>query len=177
MEVGEAIEGRRSIRRFQTRRVHKDLIGKILDSARWAPSSGNIQNWQFIVVEDKGKRLQLSEAAAGQSFVAIAPVDIVVCVDNSNMDIFYGKRGVEMYSFQNSAAAIQNMLLTAHSLGLGSCWVGAFEEEAVKRILKIPDEIIPVAIIAIGYPAEKPPAPTRRELKSMVFLEEWGKRA
>jgi nitroreductase len=175
MELGEAIENRRSIRRYQDRKVHKDLVGRILEAGMWAPSSGNIQNWQFILVERKEKRAQLAEAALGQSFVAQAPVSIVVCIDNSNMDIYYGKRGTDMYSFQNSAAAIQNMLLTAHSLGLGTCWVGAFDEHILKRALKIPDDIVPVAIITVGYAMEKPPVPLRRDLDTTVFIEEWGK--
>ncbi len=175
METREAIENRRSIRIFQPRKVHKDLIAKIIDSARWAPSSGNIQNWQFLIVEDKGRKLQISEAALGQTFIALSPVNIIVCVDNANMEMYYGKRGTDMYSYQNSAAAIQNMLLTAHSLGLGSCWVGAFDEDALKRILKIPDDIVPVAIISVGYPSEQPPTPSRRNLDVLIYSEEWGK--
>ncbi|RLG17549.1 nitroreductase family protein [Nanoarchaeota archaeon] len=176
MDIFKVIKGRRSIRRYVDRKVSRLDIVKILDAARWAPSAGNLQNWYFIVVRDKGKKLQLSEACLGQEFVALAPVVIVACADNRSIGMFYGERGERLYSIQNVAAAVQNMLLMAHSLGLGSCWVGAFDTEMVKNILRIPDNVEPQAVVTIGYPGEKPPAPKRKDLDRMVFLEEWGKR-
>lgn len=173
MDVMECIRERRSIRKFINRVVSNEKITQILDSGRWAPSAGNIQNWLFIIVRDKGRKLQLSEASFQQYWIMNADTIIVVCSDEERIRPYYGERG-ELYSIQGCAAAIENMLLTAHALGLGACWVGAFDENMVKRILKIGDGLSVQALIPIGYSGEEPPAPKRLELINSVFLEEYG---
>ncbi len=170
MDVFEAIYGRRSIRRFRSEPVPDSLIKKILDAARWAPSEGNVQPWRFVVVTDEGLRRELARAALMQSWVAEAPVDIVVFVDLEEEYMAYGERGVSLYCLQSSGAAIQNMLLAAHALGLGAVWVGAFDEEAVARILKAPKSLRPVAIVAIGWPAESPRPRPRKRIEEIAFL-------
>lgn len=176
MDIFEAIFQRRSIRRFIEKPVEEEKIARILDAARWAPSVGNLQEWQFIVVRNPGKKLQLSEACMGQYWIAQASAIIVVLTKNDKVVRTYGKKGEETYVKHDSGAAIQNMLLAAHSLGLGACWVGSFEESAVERILKIPTEIDVHAIIPIGYPSEKPKVPQRFGLEYFTFFEDYGNR-
>ncbi len=176
MDVFEAIFNRRSIRKFIDKPVEEDKVARVLDAARWAPSIGNLQEWQFIIVRDPGRKLQLAEAALGQYWIAQSSVIIVVLTKNDRVTRAYGKRGEELYVKQDAAAAIQNMLLAAHALGLGACWVSVFEEPAVERILKIPSQIDVHALIPIGYPAEKPIPPHRIGLEFMTFFEEYGKR-
>ena len=156
--------------------VEWDKIGTILDAGRLAPNSGNIQDYSFIVVQDEGNRKTIAEASLRQYWMSKAPVHIVICADLKKSERFYGIRGERLYSIQNCAAAIENMLLTAHSLGLGACWIGAFDENVVSRVLNIPDYARPQAIITIGYSDEKPKAPQRFPLTTVTFLEGYGNR-
>ena len=156
MEVAEAIKGRRSIRRYQTRDVEKWKILELIEAARWAPSAGNTQTWRFYIVKNERVKLALYRAALNQNVVKNAPLVIVVCFDMKEMYSYYGERGVRLYGIQDTAAAIQNMLLRAHDLGLGACWVGAFDEKAVASALGLKDNLRVVALITVGYPAEKP---------------------
>ncbi|RLI30265.1 MAG: nitroreductase family protein [Candidatus Hecatellales archaeon] len=173
MEVFEAIYGRRSIRSFRREPIPKEYLTKILDAARWAPSAGNVQPWEFIVVTDGKLKEALARAALNQYFTAEAPVAIVVCADLEKAYQSYGVRGETLYCLQDTAAAVQNMLLAAYALGLGSCWVGAFNEEAVSRILGIPEGYRPVAIVPLGFPAESPGPRPRRSLRSIVHMEKF----
>ena len=173
MEVFEAIFERRSVRKFTGEDVSKEDLERILEAGRWAPSAGNVQPWEVIVVRSRELKERLAEAALSQEFVSEAPVVIVVCVDLKRAARTYGERGRSLYCIQDSAAAIQNMLLAAHSLGLATCWVGAFYEEEVKDILGIPEGFRPVALIPLGYPAYKPPKPSRRKLSQIVHFEKF----
>lgn len=173
MDVFEAIFERRSVRKFTGRDVSNEDLKKILEAGRWAPSAGNVQPWEVIVVRGRELKERLAEAALSQEFVAEAPVVIVVCVDLKKASRAYGERGRSLYCIQDSAAAIQNMLLAAHSLGLATCWVGAFYEEEVKDILGIPEGFRPVALIPLGYPAYKPEKPSRRKLNQIVHFEKF----
>ncbi len=174
MDLFEAIFGRRSIRRFINRTVEEEKISKVLDAGRWAPSVGNLQEWRFIVVRNKEKKAKLSEAALGQYWMNRAHAIIVVLTNDRRVTRSYGARGAELYIKQDAAAAVQNILLAAHSLGLGACWVGSFDESIVRRILKIPDEISVHALIPLGYPAEKPNPPHRINLSHITFFNEYG---
>ncbi|MEM1539732.1 MAG: nitroreductase family protein, partial [Candidatus Bathyarchaeia archaeon] len=109
--------------------------------------------------------------ALGQSFIEETPVVIVACADENRSAQGYGMRGKNLYCIQDTAAAVQNIHLAAYSMGLGTCWVGAFMEDEVKKILKIPEGIRPVAIIPVGYPAEKPSPPPRRPLRQIIHYE------
>jgi len=171
MDVFEAIKGRRSIRAFRDINIPDDVVKQLIEAARWAPSAGNIQPWEFIIVRDPEIKHALAEAALGQFFIEEAPVVIVVCADENRSAQGYGVRGRTLYCIQDTAAAIQNIHLAAYSMGLGTCWVGAFREDEVKRILGIPFGIRPVAIIPVGYPAEKPRYVGRRPLESMIHYD------
>jgi len=171
MDVLEAIKGRRSIRAFKSQNVPPEIVEKLIDAARWAPSAGNIQPWEFIIVRKPEIKRRLVEAALGQTFIEEAPVVIVVCANETRSSQGYGVRGKTLYCIQDTAAAIQNIHLTAYSLGLGTCWIGAFREEKARETLKIPHGIRPVAIIPVGYPAEAPPPRSKRPISQIVHYE------
>lgn len=171
MDVLEAIKGRRSIRAFKNQEVPEEIIKKLIEAARWAPSAGNIQPWKFVVVRKPEIKRRLAEAALGQTFIEEAPVAIVVCADENRSMHGYGMRGKTLYCIQDTAAATQNILLAAYSFGLGTCWVGAFREEEVREILKIPSGIRPVAIIPVGYPDESPMPRSRRSISQIIHYE------
>ncbi|MFX0096268.1 MAG: nitroreductase family protein [Candidatus Hodarchaeota archaeon] len=174
MDVFEAIKGRRSIRKYESKEVSEEEIRRILDAAIHAPSAGNIQPWSFILVKSPSKRRDLARVAYGQMFIAEAPLVIVVCADERASGWGYGSRGRSLYCIQDTAAAIQNILLAAHAMGLGSCWVGAFNEDAAREVVKTPPEVRPIALIPIGHPAEKPYATGRKTLNSVVHWEKYG---
>lgn len=163
MDVYEAIYGRRSVRNFDSvKDVPPELVTKLLEAACQAPSAGNIQSWRFWVIRDPSIKEGLVGAALGQSFIAEAPVVIVVCTDLRACSSGYGTRGTTLYAIQDTAAAIENLLLAAWAEGLGTCWVGAFDERRASDLLDLPPHIRPVAIVPLGYPALARPKPSRR---------------
>jgi nitroreductase len=169
--VLEAIRGRRSIRAFKSQNVPQEVITELIDAARWAPSAGDIQPWEFIIIRKPEIKKRLVEAALGQAFIEEAPVVIVVCANESRSSQRYGTRGRTLYCLQDTAATIQNIHLLAHSLGLGSCWVGAFKEEEAMEVLKLSLGTRPIAIIPVGYPAEAPLPGNRRPISQIVHYE------
>jgi len=168
MDVYQAIGSRRSIRAFKRDTVPEKILNKILEAAWWAPSAGNLQAREFILVTDPELKRKLCNAALGQSFIEEAPIDIVVCANERRSAQRYGQRGKELYCIQDATASVQNILLAAHALGLGTCWVGAFSEENVSEALNLPNGVKPIAIIPLGYPAEYPSATQRMRLKDLV---------
>ncbi|MHA1596045.1 MAG: nitroreductase family protein [Candidatus Asgardarchaeia archaeon] len=169
MDVFECIFGRRSVRSFLKEDVKDEHLEKIIEAAIHAPSAGNLQSWEFYVLRSRETKRKIADAALGQRFIEEAPVVIVVCANENVSSLRYGLRGKELYCIQDTAAATQNILLSAYALGYGSCWVGAFMEDEVSRILKTSPGVRPVAIIPIGKPAEIPRKPPRRRPK-VVFL-------
>ena len=167
MELIDAILGRRSIRKYKEKDVEDEKIRKILEAAIWAPSSGNTQTWRFYIVRDERIKRELSASALNQRHIRESPVVIVVGYDMQEMYSAYRERGVTLYAIQDAAAATQNMLLRAYDLGLGTCWVGAFDENEVSRILDLPKYVRPVAIVTVGYLAERGVS-TRKSLESVV---------
>jgi nitroreductase len=176
MNVFEAIATRRSIRKFTMQDVPMEILGVIMDAGRYAPSAGNIQNWRFVIVKNTENKQRVAEAAMQQLWIAQAPVIIVVCAEIEKIRQFYGIRGERLYAIQNCAASVENMLLTAHALGLGSTWIGAFDESMLRRALNIPEDIRPQAILPVGYPDEIVPAPTHYTLENVTFFEAYGSR-
>lgn len=171
MSILELVKSRRSIRSFKPDPVPEEDLMKILEAARWAPSAGNCQPWDFIIVTKDNLKRKLAMAALGQFWITEAPVVIVVCANIPRTSWRYGERGKSLYAIQDTAAATQNILLTAHALGYGTCWVGAFNEEEVRRVLNIPRDVRPVAIIPLGKPNEKPRAPPRIPLEEIIHWE------
>lgn len=173
METIDAIRGRRSIRKYLNKPVEWWKLAEVLDAGKYAPSSGNLQNWSFIVVEDIERKKAISEFSLQQYWMAEGTF-IVVCSRMDMIKQYYDVRGEMLYSIQNCAACIQNMLLRAYDLGLGSCWVSAFDEDAVKRILKIEGDIRVQTIVIVGYSDQKVEMPARHELRELCYFEEWG---
>jgi len=166
--VFEAIRGRRSVRAYTGEDVPEETVERLIDAARWAPSAGNIQPWEFVVVRRAEVKRRLSAAALDQAFIEEAPVVVVVCADEGQSSAGYGSRGRSLYCLQDTAAATQNLLLAAHALGLGACWIGAFYDEAVSGALGLPMGVRPVAIVPVGHPAEKPRPGPKRALEEII---------
>jgi len=169
MELLELMKGRRSIRAFDPDKdVSPEVVDRLLEAAVWAPSAGNVEPWRFVVVRDQVLRRALARAAYGQSFVGEAPVVIAVAADLDRAAQAYRDRGRELYAVQDTAAAIQNILLLAHAMGYGTCWVGAFNEREAAEALRLEPGLRPVALIPLGVPAEVPGPPPRRPLREVV---------
>lgn len=160
MEIQKAIYGRRSIRHYKNKPFSDDILTEILQSAIEAPSAGNVQARKYYVVTNQEIKKKLAKASLNQNFIFEAPVAIVVCVDD-RIKKRYGSRGTELYAILDCAASIQNMMLTAYAHDLGTCWVGAFDEEAVGKIMNLPENLRVVSILPIGYPDESPERPDR----------------
>ncbi len=170
MEFWDVIHARRSVRQFrQDKPVKEAQVQKLLEAAIRAPSAGNRQPWHFYVVWSQDVKDGLAAAAFDQTFVAEAPVVIVVCADAARSSARYGSRGRDLYCIQDTAIATTYILLAAVDMGLGACWVGAFDEEQAAAVLRLPAVLRPVAIVPIGYPAKEGGAHTpRRGLDEVV---------
>lgn len=169
-DVIAAIEERRSVRQYEATRLPEATIGRLLESAHMAPSAGNLEPWKFVVVRRDDLKEQLVQAAFGQDFLASAPVCIVVCADPARSASQYGERGADLYCLQDTAAAVENLLLTATAYGLGSCWVGAFDEAQIRESLGLEENLRPVAIVPVGYPAEEAEEAPKRSVEEVTLL-------
>jgi nitroreductase len=169
MHLDDVIAARQSVRQFVAdREVAPEQEQALLEAAVRAPTAGNVQPWHFYVVRDAADRQSLAAAAFGQSFVAQAPLVIVVCVDAERCAARYGERGRSLYCFQDTAAAVTHIQLKAVDLGLGSCWVGSFDEAMAAEVLGMPGNLRPVAMLPIGYPARIAAPRPRRPLADVV---------
>jgi nitroreductase len=165
----DAIFSRRSIRKYSDRQVPEELIRKVLAAGMNAPSAGNEQPWQFIVIKDKNMLKQAAECSPYARAAAEAPAAILVCGDLSQ-EKYPG------YWVQDCSAAVENMLIEIHSLGLGSVWLGVHpmpeREEYLRRLFSLPGKIIPFALLPVGYPAQQLPAVDRFN-PDRVHYEKW----
>lgn len=168
--MAEAIRKRRSIRKYLPRKIENDKLDRVLEAGRLAPSARNLQEWKFIVVRDDGRRKRLAEAAKGQTFVGEAPVVIAACATITDYVMTCGQLTYPI----DLAIAVEHMVLAAAAEGLGTCWIGAFYEEEVKKVLSIPPEIRVVALLPMGYPDESPAPRPRKEMDEIVAFETWG---
>jgi nitroreductase len=162
-------QSRQSIRAFTPQSLSDSQIEDVLAAAIAAPSAGNKQAWHFEVVRDPALKSAIAEQAAKQPWIATAPIVIVVCADPAQNSERYGERGRDLYTIQDTAAAIQNMLLCAVDLGLGGCWCGGFDERTAAEILDLPTHLRPIALLPIGYPGGPAPDPRpRRPISEVV---------
>lgn len=160
MDILDAIRGRRSIRRFKSDALPPQVLATLEESLLAAPSAGNLQSRRFHFVSRPEIRRRIAAAAYGQDFIVQAPL-AVVCSADLSIARHYGERGRTLYCLQDVAASVQNLMLAAFALGLGTVWVGAFDEKEVAGILGLPASLRPVAIVPVGYPDEEPPPPER----------------
>lgn len=170
MDVSTAIAKRRSIRKYSTKPVEEEKLKKVLEAGRLAPSANNRQNWKFIVVRDEAIKRNLSAACGNNTFVAEAPVSLVICgkmTDNDMMTCSQPRHTIDC------SIATSFMILQAQELGLGTCWLGAFNEAAVKEVVKVPDDTRVVAITPLGYPAEDPAKRERKSFDDVVCFDKY----
>ena len=170
MDVYEAIRTRKSVRAYLDKEVPGDVLSRILEGARLAPSAKNLQEWRFVVVRDPRTREKLARAARNQAFVAQAPVVLACCAETDGHVMTCGQARYPI----DVAIAIDHITLCAVAEGLGTCWIGAFFEDQVKEILGIPPHIRVVELLPLGYPKDPSPVPKRRlPLERIVRWERW----
>ena len=168
MNTLEAILSRRSIRKFHPDPVSADAVNRLLEAARWAPTPANLQFRRFVIVQSRDIVGELAHATRDQHFVAQAPLVIAACANCAAATAAVGAVGTSL-AIQEAAASIQNILLAAGELGLSGCWVGLIDAEKVARILELPAELTPIALVALGRAAEEPPTPSRLEIEQITW--------
>ena len=169
MNVMEAIRRRRSIRAYLDKPVEDEKLEAVLEAGRLAPSASNRQEWRYVVVRDPGTRAKLAEAANGQKFVGEAPVVLVACAKTDGHKMSCGEPCYPI----DVAISLDHITLKAAEEGLGTCWIGAFDQPAVKKLLNIPEDIRVVQLMPLGYPADQPAARSRLSLDDIVIPEKW----
>ena len=175
MDLFGVIEKRRSVRRFKPGSVARDDLKKILEAGRLAPSGGNRQPWYFIVVRDLETKRALSIAANNQKFIADANTVIVALGKPGTITKPpYKLSSTRIPHKQDPMIAIEHMILAATALGYGTCWIGAFNENEVRKILKIPENLAVIALLPVGIPDESPPPRPRKPFKEIFFKESYG---
>ena len=171
-EFFRVILQRRSCRAYRPDPLPPEHLDYLVEALRWAPSAGNRQPWHFYLVKNPELKKRLVPAAYGQDFLAQAPVVFVICALPETSAARYGERGRNLYVYQDTAAAVENLLLTATALGYGSCWVGAYDEGLVSRILSLPADQRPVAMVPVGKAAEHPAPPPRLIKNEVLTIKE-----
>ncbi|NLA10712.1 MAG: nitroreductase [Firmicutes bacterium] len=174
MDLYEALEGRRSIRRYTGDPVPDEALPKLLNAARIAPSWSNKQCWSFIVVRDQSRKEKLAASMPADNpcrrAIAEAPVVIVLCADPEAS----GRPDGKEYYLLDAGLAMQQLMLAAHAEGLGSCWVAWFDEAAAREACRVPEPYRVVALTPLGVPARTPLPRPRKKIEEIVFSEEWG---
>ena len=173
MDVIKAITTRRSFREFKDRRVEMDDLLFLCELAMKAPSAGNLQDYRFIVSRDRKKIAKLPAVCMDQEWIRHATGVIVVCSQPSIQIKWYGEQG-SFLATQNAAAAAQNILLGAHSLGLGACWVSGFDKEKAGSIFGVGGDARVEVVIPIGYPVGKPEPKSENAIDVMVYFDSYG---
>jgi len=170
MDIFEAIKKRRSVRSYLDKPIEEEKLNAILEAGRLAPSASNRQEWRFVIVKNREVRKKLGEAANEQSFVGEAPVVIVACAVTDGHVMSCGQLCYPI----DVAIALDHISLAAVEQGLGTCWIGAFNESKVKEILGIPKEIRVVELMPLGYPAARMERKKNRlPFKKIVKYEHW----
>ncbi len=174
MELFEAIHTRRSIRRFTGQVIPDEVLEQVFVAATYAPSAHNGQPWVFCVTRDPEKKQALAEGRRYAAFLPQAGAVVAVLAKVGLFERPVGDKGLRYFEFQDTAAAIQNLLLAAHASGLGGCWVGDFADAQVRAVFGVPEDLTPVAVIALGYPQSVPDkGPARRPLTEVVHWEQY----
>lgn len=172
MDCLEALKTRRSVRSFAAEPVPREHLMEMIDAGRLAASAGNCQPWEFLVIDDRETIKKLKSAAFDQPHFDTAPAVIVVCAEPSRSSQ-YGERGMNYYCFLDCAAATQNILLAAHALGYGACWMGGFKEKEVRRVLNIPEQYRVVALVPVGKPYGEQWKAPKRDLSEILHWGQW----
>ena len=184
MEFSEVVYKRRSIRAFTDKPVSDETVQKLLDYGHYAPSAGNLKPWRYIILRDEAIIDEVVETTytgkdpdgPPQKWMKKAPVIIAVCAERSTIAERYGDHNAIRVSYMDSSACIQNILLGAQDLGLGSTWVSGYDEEQMAKVLKAPAGIVPIALLPIGYPASAGNVRPMAELSEITYYESWGRK-
>jgi nitroreductase len=175
MDFDQVVRKRKMVRHYKADKPIPDsIITMLIENAHRAPSAGHTQVQEFIIVKDSSTKLKLAQAALGQESVSGAPILIVVCSNTSRSTDRYGKRGKDFYSVIDGAFASMIILLSSVNEGIGACFVGAFEDGKVSKILGLPDYVKPIGIIALGYPNERPEKLSRINISKLVYHDRYG---
>ena len=170
MDVMTAIKTRRSIRAYKDKPIEDEKLEAVLEAGRLAPSASNLQEWKYVVVKDKALRGKLVDAANGQQFVGQAAAVIVACAVQTDHVMPCGELSYPI----DVAISVDHMTLAAVEQGLGTCWIGAFRQDEVKRLLGIPEEVRVVVLLPIGYPDVSPAPKPRKSLEEITAYEKWA---
>jgi nitroreductase len=170
MDVYEAIKKRRSVRLYKDKEISEAVLNKILEAARLAPSAHNAQDYKLIIVKDNQKKQRLAKAGLWQKFIYQAPIIIAGVALDPKSD---SSSEVPFYAV-NLAIAFDHITLAAASEGLGTCWIGAFRQEEVKKILEIPEKYKVVALMPLGFPDDKPNKKSRKRIKELICYEKFS---
>ena len=168
MDFFDVVQARQSVRAYADRAVEPGSLKRILEALNRAPSAGNLQAYEVILVRHPDRKRALVEASGGQDFVGAAPIVLVFCAHPARSAPRYHERGERLYSIQDATIACTYAMLAATALGLGTVWVGAFDDEAVRTSLDLPKGWLPVAILPVGVPAESSPPSPRRDRTDLV---------
>ncbi|MBE2293891.1 MAG: nitroreductase family protein [Phycisphaerales bacterium] len=160
----ETVRHRHSVRKYQADMpIETEKLHAILEMACAAPSAGDLQSYRIVVVCDPSTRAALAHVAREQDFIAEAPVCLVFCADPSRSATTFGERGARLYALQDTTIAAAYAQLAIVAAGMGSIWIGDFDEERARTILQLEPGLTPLALLSLGYPAELPePSPRRR---------------
>lgn len=171
MDFYEVVKTRRSIRSYKGDEIPQDKLDRVMNAARLAPSGNNRQPWKFILVKNQKIKEALVPLAFGQKFIAQAPIVVVAC----GFNIHYN-RGNYMGDYSmlvDVAIAVDHLTLAARAEGLGTCWIGSFDNAGVKRLLSIPEDVQVVAMTPIGFPNVKPQSTPRKSLEEIICINKW----
>ena len=171
--IEEIFKKRFSVRSYLDKNVEFDKIANMLEAARWAPSAGNLQEIKYIITEEKASRKKISDAC-NQVWISSAPVIITVVADINKLRQYFSSRGENVYSYMDGAIVAEHLMLEATRLNLGTCLIGAFDEEVIKEVLSIPKTEAVIAIITVGYTNETERRVDRKNLNNKVFFEKYG---
>ena len=170
MDIYEAIRTRKSVRAYLDRPIEEGTLERVLEAARLAPSAGNDQEWRFIVVRDRQTRERIAAESARQPFIGTAPVLLACCAETDGRVMRCGQPAYPI----DVAIAMDHLTLAAAAEGLGTCWIGSFDETLVKQILGIPAGVRVVQLMPLGYPVDPSPVPkSRLELGKILRYEAW----
>jgi nitroreductase len=170
MNVFEAIKTRRSVRKYKPQPIPEDHLKQILTAAQLAPSAGNKQPWRFVVVKDPETKKKLGVIARNQTWISDAGVVVAaLAMDKKSPEVY------ERWAERDVMTAVEHMVLSAWELGYGACWIGAFEEDKVKELLKVPKEMTVIILLPIGVPDQKPEPRGRKNLEELFHLDQYGK--
>jgi len=171
MELYEAIKRRYSCRSYADKPIENDKLERILEAARLAPSARNCQDWRFIVITDKKAKAALLEKATSQQFLANATIIAGCSVNNGTMSCGQPVAAIDV------AIALEHIALAATAEGLATCWIGSFKPAGAREALGIPENIVVVELMGIGYPTDKQPTPKRMRLDEIVCYNKWSFKA